>query len=208
MSSKVLKKRVLGGQGSPQWLAPRESEKTLSHPADEKMSAGVPIGSSMKPVLAAAIPRSAFSAFRFTLVLMAALLGCSSVLLHAQSAGKLYKQGQAAEAREDYDAAFENYQKAVAKAPNDLRYRESLYRVRLSASGLHLTRGRKLLLAGDEQGALAEFLRSFEIDPGNEAAQQEIDRLRAHQAAAAPPSPQPRPELPAEQQEIEAMARP
>ena len=37
--------------------------------------------------------------------------------------------------REDYDAAFTNFQQAAAKAPQDLRYRESLYRVRISASG-------------------------------------------------------------------------
>ena len=35
-----------------------------------------------------------------------AALGAGSAMLHAQSAKSYYKQGQAAEAREDYDAAF------------------------------------------------------------------------------------------------------
>ena len=56
---------------------------------------------------------------------LSALLGFAQrVPLHAQSANTFYKQGQAAEAREDFDAAFDDYQKAAAKVPNDLRFRE------------------------------------------------------------------------------------
>ena len=51
--------------------------------------------------------------------------------LHAESASSLFKRGQSAEAREDYDAAFDNYQKAYAKSPKDLSYRTALYRVRV-----------------------------------------------------------------------------
>ena len=74
-------------------------------------------------------------------------------------------------------------------APSDLTYRTALYRVRISASSLHATKGRKLLQAGDEQGALMEFLRAVEIDPGNEAAQQEIAKLRERQGQK-PPEPE------------------
>ena len=149
----------------------------------------------MNPVRSAAIPKPAFcSAFSFALLLVMAILGLSSVSAHAQSANTLYKHGQAADAREDYDAAFDNYQKAAAKAPNDLRYREALIRVRVSASGLHLTKGRKLLVGGDIQGALAEFLHASEIDPGNEAALQEIARVRALQGEAPTAHPETPPE--------------
>ena len=87
-----------------------------------------------------------------------------------------------AEARQDYDAAFDDFQKANAKNPKDLTYRTALYRVRVSASAMHITKGRKLLQAGDNQGALAEFLHAAEIDPGNEAAQQEIALVRQSRA--------------------------
>jgi len=90
----------------------------------------------------------------------------------------MFKHGEAAEAREDYDTALDLYQKALAKAPNDLTYKTALYRVRVSASGMHMAKGRKLLQGGDEQGALVEFLHAAEIDPGNEAAQQEIAKAR------------------------------
>ena len=108
-----------------------------------------------------------------------------SVALHAESAKSFYKRGQTAEAREDYDAAFEDYQKAYAMAPNDLTLPHRVSTASASpTSSLHVTKGRKLLQAGDEQGALAEFLRASEIDPGNEAAQQEIARIRARQGSS------------------------
>ena len=105
-----------------------------------------------------------------------------TVSAKADSAIKLFKMGQAAENREDFDAAFEAYRKAYAKDPNDLRFRTAFYRVRQTASSAHVTQGRKLLATNDENGALIQFMRGSEIDPGNEAALQEIAKLRAHMA--------------------------
>ena len=99
----------------------------------------------------------------------------------ADSAKKLYSQGQTAESREDYDAAYEAYRKAYAKAPNDLRMRTSYYRLRGVASANHVTYGRKLVDQGNDQAALSQFLRATEIDPSNEAALQEIAKLRSKQ---------------------------
>ena len=90
----------------------------------------------------------------------------------------MFKHGEAAEARKDYDTAVDMYQKAIEKSPNDLTYKTALYRVQVTASSVHMVKGRKLLMGGDDQGALVEFLHASEIDPGNEAAQQEIARLR------------------------------
>jgi general secretion pathway protein D len=120
-----------------------------------------------------------------TAVVLTGALVCSTVsvpVFAADSANKLFKMGQTAEAREDYDAAFEAYRKAYAKAPNDLRMRTAYYRLRQTASSVHVTEGRKLVDKGDQMGALSQFLRAKEIDPGNEAALQEIDRLRAKQS--------------------------
>ena len=66
----------------------------------------------------------------------------------AESSKKLFDLGQKAEAREDYDAAYEDYRKAYAKSPNDLRMRTAYYRLRQSASSTHVTDGRKLLGKG------------------------------------------------------------
>ncbi|HZL52567.1 MAG TPA: secretin N-terminal domain-containing protein, partial [Terracidiphilus sp.] len=148
------------------------------------------------------------TAFRIALIAMLALSGLAGVQLRAQSASSLFKSGQSAEAREDYDAAFDFFQKANAKNPKDLSYRTALYRVRVSASAMHLTRGRKLLQSGDEQGALAEFLHASAIDPGNEAAQQEISRIRQGNGQVAPESETAVPEPVGEQQSINSMSAP
>ncbi len=139
-----------------------------------------------------------------------ALFGLSAVRLYAYgpSASSFYKHGQAAEARQDYDTAFDDYQKAFQKNPKDLRYQTALYRVRLSASAAHIGKGRKLLQAGDAQGALAEFLHAAEIDPGNEAAQQEIAQIRQKQSQGLPTTEMAIPEAANAEQEIAEIGGP
>jgi general secretion pathway protein D len=138
-------------------------------------------------------------------------LACFAVLtvrLYAESAGKDFKMGQAAEARADYDAAFDLYQKAYNRDPRDARFKIALARIRTTASAAHVTKGRKLLESGDVQGALAEFLHAAEIDPGNEAAQQEIARVRQRQGTN-PPVPEENMPVPtAEAQQLGAIEAP
>jgi len=120
----------------------------------------------------------------------------------------MFKHGQAAEAREDYDTAFDLYQKAVAKAPNDITFKTALYRVRVTASAAHMSKGHKLLEGGDEQGALAEFLHAAEIDPGNEAAQQEIAKVRKRHGEAAVQGETSIPMDAAQEQELNSIGAP
>jgi len=98
----------------------------------------------------------------------------------AQSPKSFYKKGQDAEAREDYDAAYQNFQKAYSMAPKNEVYRTAYLRVRFTDAAMHVTKGRSLAASGDEQAALVELLRAAEIDPSNEAAQQEISKIRAN----------------------------
>ncbi len=103
---------------------------------------------------------------------------CSGLLVStadAQSAGTWNKRGQAAEAREDYDAAFEAYRQAWLKKPKDLRYKERYERLRFQDANQHVDRGRVLRQSGDIGGAINEFARALQIDPGNQAAAQELE---------------------------------
>ncbi len=108
----------------------------------------------------------------------AALLLCAAAVLatpvHAQSASTWSKRGADAEAREDYDAAFEAYRQAHLLKPSDLRYKTHFERARFSAGAAHVDRGRVLRQSGDFNGALTEFERALSIDGSNQAAQQEI----------------------------------
>jgi general secretion pathway protein D len=127
---------------------------------------------------------------------------------HAQTAATWNKRGQDAELHQDYDAAYEDYLRAHQKAPKDMRYTTRFDRMRFQAAVTHVDRGRVLRQSGDINGALAEFTRALQIDPGNEAAAQEIHTIQNPQlapggasapaapstptaatAAAAPPSP-------------------
>ncbi|MGA3129594.1 MAG: cohesin domain-containing protein [Terracidiphilus sp.] len=146
----------------------------------------------------------------FAIVLFAAVagFGLPGAKLYAESANADYKQGQAAEAREDYDTAFDDFQKAFKKNPKDTRFKIALARVRVTVSSVHVSKGHKLLAAGDTQGALAEFLHAAEIDPGNEAAQQEIARIRQKQGEGAPVPEIGLPEAPAEVEQLQNVESP
>jgi general secretion pathway protein D len=94
--------------------------------------------------------------------------------IHAQSASAWNKKGEQAEAREDFDAAFEAYRQAHLKKPADMRYKAHYERLRFQAANQHIDRGRVLRQSGDTGGAINEFARALQIDPGNQAAAQEL----------------------------------
>ena len=145
----------------------------------------------------------------FALFLAAAVgIGFPATSLHAQSANTDFKRGQAAEARQDYDTAFDDYQKALNKDPRDARFKIALARIRQTDSSAHVSKGRALYQSGDLQGALAEFLHAAEIDPGNEAAQQEIARVRQKQGTNQPVPEIGLPQPPAETEELESVEAP
>jgi general secretion pathway protein D len=193
-----VKMRVWGSQGSPQV------------PGEQRGPAKTP-GSSMKSRFQAqAASRSAFSGAIFWIALLAvlAVFSLSSVALRAESANTFFKRGQTAEAKEDFDAAYDNYQKAYAKAPKDLRFRAAMYRVRITASAVHVTKGHKLMDAGNEQGALSEFLHAAEIDPSNESAQQAIAAVRKIHGEVTPVSEISVPQIEGKQENLETMGTP
>ena len=116
----------------------------------------------------------------FSLFVIALL---STQTAHAQSASTWNKRGQDAEVREDYDTAYEDYKHAHDKSPKDLRYKTHLERMRFLAGVQHIDRGRILRQSGDYSGAIQQFLRAAEIDPGNQSAQQEIQITQREQPA-------------------------
>jgi general secretion pathway protein D len=126
---------------------------------------------------------------------------------YASRHGKsLYKQGQAAEARQDYDAAFSAYRKASLDDPADLKYKAACERVRPLASEQHVKRGQELRESGKTTVALMEFLRAAAIDPTNASADQEIASLKDR--VSLPPQKSDVPQLPAERKRLASLAGP
>ena len=175
---------VKGGQGSPQGLALEEGLTWTPGSSMNRPAQGLAAGRPEVLLYAVSRARKRVVNLVFASLAIVAMFAQSGVPARAESANSMYKHGQAAEAREDYDAAFDLYQRAMAKAPADVTYKAAFARVRVSASAAHMAKGRKLLEGGDEQGALVEFLHASEVDSSNDAAGQEIARIRKSQGQA------------------------
>jgi len=117
--------------------------------------------------------------------------------LAAESARSLYKKGQIAEARQNYEQAFDFYKQAFNKNPQDVSYRSAYERLRFLAGASHVHRGQLLREAGRLEEAMAEFQKAADIDPSSAIARQELkvteqlmDAAKApgKPSSAAPPS--------------------
>jgi general secretion pathway protein D len=148
-------------------------------------------GSSMECGYKSIAKLSSFFRRALPLLLLCCFEAAGAATAHAQSASAWDKRGQQAEAKQDYDAAFEAYHNALLKKPGDLRYKEHYEHTRFLAAVGHVDRGRVLRQSGDLAGALAQFNRALQIDAGNQTAQQEIDAIKAQEQA---PNPQETPE--------------
>ncbi len=107
----------------------------------------------------------------------------------ADKAKSLYEQARDAEARQNYEQAYDLYKKAYDLKPKDIRYRTSYERTKFLAAASHVHRGQLLRGAGKLEEALAEFQRAYQIDPSSFIAQQEIKSTQdlINQAKNPPP---------------------
>src|ERR1700680_2653440 len=121
---------------------------------------------------------------------MVLLLLAVTVAIAADSAKSLYNKGKDAEARQNYEAAYDFYRQAYAQKPKDLAYRSSYERTRFLAAASHVHRGQLLRDAGKLQEALGEFQKAADIDSSSFIAQQELRRTqKLIDAGNAPPPP-------------------
>jgi general secretion pathway protein D len=121
-----------------------------------------------------------------SLLLVLLICGVLVPAAHGQSASTWSKRGADAEVREDYEAAYEDYKRAHTMKPKDLRYTAHFERMRFLAATQQIDRGRVLRQNGDYTGAIQRFMRAAQIDPANQAAQQEIERTQRDEPKPAP----------------------
>ncbi len=108
----------------------------------------------------------------------------------ADKAKTIWEKGQDAEARQNYEAAYDFYRQAYELKPKDLRYRASFERTRFKAAASIVHRGQGLRDEGKLQEALAEFQKAAQIDPSLFIAQQELKRTLQMINDARNPPPQ------------------
>jgi len=128
------------------------------------------------------------------LSLLVALVALPAI---ADKAKDLYNKGQDAEARQNYEAAYDFFKQAFDLKPRDLRYRAAFERVRFEAAASIVHRGQQLRDDGKLEEALAEFQKALAVDPSLFIAKQEFTRTLKMindlknpppQAAGPPPS--------------------
>ena len=124
--------------------------------------------------------------------LVLALTSCLPAF--ADKAGTAFKHGAEAEARDDFEQAYDFYKQAFDLKPNDIKYRAAYTRLRFYASAAHVRHGQQLRDQGKLDEALAEFQKASSIDPTNFIAGQEAHRTELmiqRQQSGASPTPKP-----------------
>ncbi|HEY1464140.1 MAG TPA: cohesin domain-containing protein [Terriglobales bacterium] len=108
----------------------------------------------------------------------------------ADKAGTFYTKGKDAEARENYEEAYDLYKQAFDLNPKDLKYKSAYERLRFLAGASHVHRGQLLQDTGKLDEALAEFQKAAEVDPSSPIAVQEIKHTQRMIEEAKFPKPQ------------------
>jgi general secretion pathway protein D len=114
----------------------------------------------------------------------------------ADKAKDLYAKGQDAEARQNYEAAYDFFKQSYDLKPKDLRYRAAFERLRFEAAAAIVHRGQKLREDGKLDEAVADFQKALAMDPSLFIAKQELirtqkminDQKNPPPQAAGPPS--------------------
>ncbi len=106
------------------------------------------------------------------------------------SAKALFQKGQDAEARQNYEQAFDYFKQAYNLKPKDLRYRTAYERNRFLAASARVHRGQILRDAGKLDEAAVEFQKALETDASSFIAQQELRRTQQMIREAQNPQPQ------------------
>jgi len=126
-----------------------------------------------------------------------------------------FNQGQKAQNLQDYDAAYEYYQKALKSEPENTEYKIKFDQARFGAGEAHTKKGLKLREQGDLENAASEFRRAAVMDPSSVAAEQELrktvemidDRERAANAASEPPPDNDEAELASAPPQLKPLSR-
>lgn len=91
---------------------------------------------------------------------------------------RAFKSGEDAEKIKDYDKAVAEYLSALAKDPENIKYKIYLERAKLRASQIHFENGKKLHQAKQYPGAILEYQIAYQLDPTNQFAAQELAKAQ------------------------------
>ena len=104
------------------------------------------------------------------LALLVLAWGCTGFAEH--------RRAQIAEQEGKWDEAVLHYMELLEREPEDLTYRAALLRAKMKASQVHFEAGRKFADAGSLERALFEYRQAVELDPTNQYAATELEKVR------------------------------
>jgi general secretion pathway protein D len=95
-----------------------------------------------------------------------------------------YRKAQLAEEQGDWDQAVLQYLALLDRDPGNLTYRSGLLRAKFKASQFHFEKAKEFHLAGALERAVLEYQQAVQLDPTNQYAQVELDKVRIEIASA------------------------
>lgn len=116
---------------------------------------------------------------------LAAVIAGVLLCIGCSPASVAFREGRKAEEQKDYDTAIVHFQKALQYQPNNPHFLIYEKDARVKSATFHVDRGRRLLAEGQPDAAAAEFQKAVSVDPGNQAAAQELQTLLLKQSAEA-----------------------
>jgi len=117
---------------------------------------------------------------RFLAILMTVVMVGAMLPLEAKTrkGDKFLAEGRAHEDKKEWDAALQDYERALSEDPGDLNYQMAAQKARFEASSWHVTRGNSVRAQGQLGEALLEFQKAYAMNPASTLAQQEIIRTQ------------------------------
>src|SRR5687768_3075099 len=114
---------------------------------------------------------------RFAALLMVAVLLASPVAVLAKKGEKNFRRGMDYEKAQQWEKAAQEFALAVAALPSDTEYQLHYRRAVFNASQNYMTKGKALAEQGDYIGAYNAYRQAYGLDPVNDLAAQEMDRM-------------------------------
>jgi general secretion pathway protein D len=91
---------------------------------------------------------------------------------------KAFSEGRVEEAKKNWDAALENYERALAEDPAEIQYQMAVDKARFHAGQSHIDKGLTVRGQGKLGDALIEFQKAYAINPGSAIALQELQETQ------------------------------
>src|SRR6187402_1139134 len=106
---------------------------------------------------------------RLTAAVVAAVLAGPIVPVEARTrkGDKALVEGRNFETKREWDAALEEYEKALAEDPGEIVYQMAAEKARFQASQNHVNKGISIRSKGQLGEALLAFQKAYNINPGS-----------------------------------------